>query len=104
MVSANMTNHNLLTIGIEILFLSLTVFVYKLHTHTRYIGKKQFSIYIAGDALFFHSNVLHQSDPNDSDDRRWALIMAYNRASNNPLEYLAPPFPRYTKLDKVCIK
>ncbi|XP_033731050.1 L-proline trans-4-hydroxylase-like [Pecten maximus] len=55
----------------------------------------------AGDALFFHSNVLHMSDPNDSSDRRWALIMAYNRASNNPVERLAAPFPRYTPLAKV---
>ncbi|XP_021358064.1 uncharacterized protein LOC110453446 [Mizuhopecten yessoensis] len=55
----------------------------------------------AGDALFFHSNVLHMSDPNDSNDRRWALIMAYNRASNNPVERLAAPFPRYTPTVKV---
>ncbi|XP_069120784.1 L-proline trans-4-hydroxylase-like [Argopecten irradians] len=55
----------------------------------------------AGDALFFHSNVLHMSEPNDSDDRRWALIMAYNCASNNPVQHLAAPFPRYSKLEKV---
>lgn len=54
-----------------------------------------------GDALFFHSNVLHASDANNSSNRRWALIMAYNRKSNNPLESLAPPFPRYTPLEKV---
>lgn len=55
----------------------------------------------AGDALFFHSNVLHMSDPNHSADRRWAFIMAYNRASNNPVERLAAPFPRYIPLGKV---
>lgn len=55
----------------------------------------------AGDALFFHSNVLHCSDPNDSPNRRWAFIMAYNMASNDPVESLAAPFPRYTKLEKV---
>lgn len=59
--------------------------------------------FFAGDALFFHSNVLHCSDPNDSPNRRWAFIMAYNRASNNPTESLAHPFPRYTKLVKVNI-
>lgn len=57
--------------------------------------------YVLGDALFFHSNVLHASDANNSSNRRWALIMAYNRKSNNPLESLAPPFPRYTPLEKV---
>lgn len=56
-----------------------------------------------GDALFFHSNVLHMSDPNHSADRRWAFIMAYNRASNNPVERLAAPFPRYIPLGKVIL-
>lgn len=55
----------------------------------------------AGDALFFHSNVLHCSDSNNSPNRRWAFIIAYNKASNNPAEKLAAPFPRYRKLDKV---
>lgn len=27
--------------------------------------------------------------------------MAYNMASNDPVESLAAPFPRYTKLEKV---
>lgn len=56
---------------------------------------------LVGDALFFHSNVLHCSDPNDSPNRRWAFIMAYNMATNDPVESLAAPFPRYTKLEKV---
>lgn len=54
-----------------------------------------------GDALFFHSNVLHQSDENNSPGKRWVLIMAYNRASNSPVDYLADPFPKYTPLEKV---
>lgn len=35
-----------------------------------------------GSALFFHSNLLHRSDPNESDDSRWALICCYSAASN----------------------
>lgn len=27
--------------------------------------------------------------------------MAYNRASNSPVDYLADPFPKYTPLEKV---
>jgi ectoine hydroxylase-related dioxygenase (phytanoyl-CoA dioxygenase family) len=37
-----------------------------------------------GDALFFHSNLLHRSDPNTSEDPRWSLICCYNAASNVP--------------------
>lgn len=35
-----------------------------------------------GTLLFFHSNLLHRSDPNQSDDSRWALICCYSAASN----------------------
>jgi phytanoyl-CoA hydroxylase len=38
----------------------------------------------AGDALFFHSNLLHRSEANTSDRPRWSLISCYNRASNIP--------------------
>jgi hypothetical protein len=38
----------------------------------------------AGDALFFHSNLLHRSDANLSDKSRWSFISAYNLASNVP--------------------
>ena len=37
-----------------------------------------------GDALFFHSNLLHRSDQNRSDKPRWAFICCYNAARNNP--------------------
>jgi phytanoyl-CoA hydroxylase len=37
-----------------------------------------------GDALFFHSNLLHRSEANLSDKARWSLISCYNRASNIP--------------------
>ena len=55
----------------------------------------------AGDALFFHCNLLHCSDKNDSDRRRWAFLIAYNRASNNPT--IPHHHPQYTKLEKVDI-
>ncbi|MBL7744075.1 MAG: phytanoyl-CoA dioxygenase family protein [Chitinophagaceae bacterium] len=38
----------------------------------------------AGDALFFHPNLLHRSEANLSDQARWSLISVYNRRSNIP--------------------
>jgi len=38
----------------------------------------------AGDALFFHSNLIHRSDANLSDKPRWSLISCYNRITNIP--------------------
>lgn len=38
----------------------------------------------AGDALIFHSNLLHRSEANTSDKPRWSLISVYNRSSNVP--------------------
>lgn len=52
-----------------------------------------------GDGLFFHSNVLHRSDQNRSDARRWTVIMCYNAARNDP--YLDHHHPRYTPIAKV---
>jgi ectoine hydroxylase len=52
-----------------------------------------------GDALFFHSNLLHASDANESDNSRWSMICCYNKASNNP--YRESHHPSYTKLNKV---
>jgi len=37
-----------------------------------------------GDALFFHSNLLHRSEANLSEKPRWSLISVYNRSSNIP--------------------
>jgi phytanoyl-CoA hydroxylase len=37
-----------------------------------------------GDALFFHSNLLHRSEANTSDTARWSLISCYNREANVP--------------------
>jgi ectoine hydroxylase-related dioxygenase (phytanoyl-CoA dioxygenase family) len=37
-----------------------------------------------GTALFFHSNLLHRSDANQSPDSRWALICCYTAIDNTP--------------------
>ena len=37
-----------------------------------------------GDALFFHCNLLHRSDQNHSNQRRWAMITSFNQRLNNP--------------------
>lgn len=38
-----------------------------------------------GDALFFHCNLLHASDQNLSEDRRWVMITSYNKRKNGPV-------------------
>jgi ectoine hydroxylase-related dioxygenase (phytanoyl-CoA dioxygenase family) len=52
-----------------------------------------------GDALFFHSNLLHRSDQNKSENPRWSMICCYNARSNDP--YKESHHPRYTPLHKV---
>ncbi|XP_070176082.1 L-proline trans-4-hydroxylase-like isoform X3 [Littorina saxatilis] len=52
-----------------------------------------------GDCLFFHCNLLHCSDANLSETKRWVLIPAYNKASNNPTKI--HHHPCYTPLHKV---
>jgi ectoine hydroxylase len=52
-----------------------------------------------GDALFFHSNLLHRSDQNRSENPRWSMICCYNAARNDP--YKDSHHPRYTRLEKV---
>lgn len=37
-----------------------------------------------GDALIFHSNLLHASNPNTSDHPRWSIISCYNTLHNTP--------------------
>jgi ectoine hydroxylase-related dioxygenase (phytanoyl-CoA dioxygenase family) len=51
-----------------------------------------------GDALFFHSNTLHRSDQNRSDQPRWAFICCYNTRHNNP--YKESRHPRYSRLER----
>jgi ectoine hydroxylase len=49
-----------------------------------------------GDAIFFHSNLLHRSDQNRSELPRWSMICCYNAARNDP--YKESHHPRYTPL------
>lgn len=53
-----------------------------------------------GDAFFFHSNLLHRSDANRSENPRWSLICCYNAARNDPYE--ASRHPNYTPLEKLA--
>ena len=53
-----------------------------------------------GDAIFFHSNLLHRSDQNRSDKPRWSMICCYNAARNDP--YKDSHHPRYTPLKVVA--
>jgi hypothetical protein len=53
----------------------------------------------AGDAVFFHGNLLHRSDQNRSDKPRWVLICCYNTKSNDP--YKDHHHPGYTPLNRV---
>jgi ectoine hydroxylase len=53
----------------------------------------------AGDALFFHANLLHASDRNESENPRWGMICCYNARHNDP--YKESQHPRYTPLKKV---
>ena len=52
-----------------------------------------------GSAVLFHSNLLHRSDQNKSDNPRWAFICCYNARSNDP--YKAGRHPQYTPLHKI---
>ena len=51
-----------------------------------------------GDALFFHSNLLHRSDANTSDHPRWSLICCYNTKHNDPI-YTDGRHPNYHPLE-----
>ncbi len=55
----------------------------------------------AGDALFFHSNILHRSEANLSDHARWSLISCYNRQSNTGYNEVASAMACVTPIDVV---
>ena len=60
------------------------------------------SVYVEldpGDALFLHSNLLHCSDQNTSENQRWSLICCYNTKHNNP--YKDSHHPGYQPLEKL---
>lgn len=49
------------------------------------LQEKHETVYVelaAGDAVFFHSNLLHASNPNLSDHSRWGLISSFFRHDN----------------------
>ncbi|MEN9673836.1 MAG: hypothetical protein RL553_2101, partial [Planctomycetota bacterium] len=52
-----------------------------------------------GDAIFFHPNLLHRSDQNNSENPRWSMICCYNAARNNPAR--ESHHPSYTPLHVV---
>ncbi len=52
-----------------------------------------------GDAIFFHSNLLHRSDQNKSENSRWSMVCCFNTKSNDP--YKESHHPGYTPLKKV---
>ena len=52
-----------------------------------------------GSAVFFHCNLLHRSDANQSEHPRWTLICCYNAARNDP--YRDSHHPRYRPLAKL---
>lgn len=52
-----------------------------------------------GDTLFFHSNLLHRSDRNNSSKSRWSLISAYNLITNKPFK--GNNTSSYTPISKV---
>nr|KAG5712586.1 hypothetical protein BaRGS_011560 [Batillaria attramentaria] len=52
-----------------------------------------------GDAIFFHSLVLHGSSKNTSPLRRWAYVNSFNMARNSSVE--DHHHPKYNKLHKV---
>jgi ectoine hydroxylase-related dioxygenase (phytanoyl-CoA dioxygenase family) len=65
------------------------------------LEKRHESIFIEaskGDALFFHSNLLHSSDMNKSNNSRRTLIVCFNTKKNNPFKEIA--HASYTPLIK----
>jgi len=54
-----------------------------------------------GDAVYFHSNLLHCSDQNFSENPRWALVCCYNAKSNDPFKPQRPEnHPNYNYLER----
>ena len=52
-----------------------------------------------GDALIFHCNAIHRSDANRSANRRWTLLICYNRVDNDTVIKTDDRY--YVPLDKV---
>jgi ectoine hydroxylase-related dioxygenase (phytanoyl-CoA dioxygenase family) len=54
----------------------------------------------SGDAVFFDCNLLHRSDANKSDERRWNYIASYNTVENQPYKRVRE-YGNYEPLVKV---
>lgn len=54
-----------------------------------------------GDALFFHANTIHSSEPNNSNSPRILMYSTYNAASNEPYVLKGQEHHRYQKLIKL---
>jgi ectoine hydroxylase-related dioxygenase (phytanoyl-CoA dioxygenase family) len=54
----------------------------------------------AGDAVFFDCNLLHRSDANKSEHRRWNYIASYNAVANQPYKRVRE-YGNYVSLVKV---
>jgi ectoine hydroxylase len=52
-----------------------------------------------GDVLVFHANMLHRSDKNLSDQRRWTLIICYNAVTNDA--YVSGDDRSFSPLERV---
>lgn len=46
-----------------------------------------------GDAVFFHSNTLHRSDQNRSENPRWAMVCCYSLIGNHSADDPLHPMP-----------
>jgi len=53
-----------------------------------------------GSGLFFHSNTLHRSAANESQDGRWVLICCYNTKHNSP--FGESRHPEYTPIKRIA--
>jgi ectoine hydroxylase-related dioxygenase (phytanoyl-CoA dioxygenase family) len=53
-----------------------------------------------GDAMFFDCNLLHRSDANKSEHRRWNYIASYNTVENQPYKRVRE-YGNYEPLVKV---
>jgi ectoine hydroxylase-related dioxygenase (phytanoyl-CoA dioxygenase family) len=51
-----------------------------------------------GSALFFHSNLLHASAQNTSENSRWSLISCYTAEYNLPFKPLPHPAPQVVEI------
>lgn len=55
-----------------------------------------------GDTVFFHCNLLHRSDANRSDHRRWNFIASYNTVGNKPYKRVRE-YGNYEPLQQVPV-